>query len=570
VSIDQETGGIMPGKSQTSAINSEQRTIGNLLGDKRFLQVPAYQRSFSWAKTEVSDLWDDLQGILYGEEDNYFLGSMVFISKSDGSLEVVDGQQRLATVSLLLAAIRDGFQGIDDYQRADHIEMQYLCTRDLKTMEAAPRLSLNEIDKGLFMQVIEKSVALAELKALQRNKDTVLSNRLLARAYLLLHENVRKASDNFKNTEFLSSVVGALTDSISCIQIITASEDSAYVLFETLNDRGIDLTLSDMLKNFLFSKAGKRIEETKYKWTETVTLIGQEHMKTYIRHEWMSRHGQTREKELYKKIKAQIRTNPKAVEYVSSLRESAQVYDAIRNPEHTLWNKFGPACQSLLDEILILGPVQCYPLILSTYFARQKDLVRVLTWIVALTVRYSIICAKGTGNLETAYARASRRMREPGVKFKSVKEILGGICPSDDEFVTLFKEKTLSSPRIIKYLLSKIEMGITGDDSLIPNPDVLTVEHILPKSPSIKWPLAMRKKEFLERNCGRIGNLTILTGPMNRDCENAPFDEKKKEYKKSKYELTTELNEIKDWTDKEIGDRQDLLAQRAKDVWAIL
>ncbi|MFQ5597837.1 MAG: DUF262 domain-containing protein [Nitrospiria bacterium] len=132
----------MPGQEQASTINSEQRTIGNLLGDRRHLRVPAYQRSFSWTKSEVSDLWDDLQGILYGDQDNYFLGSMVFISKSDGSLEVVDGQQRLATVSILLAAIRDGFQGIDDQQRADHIDMQYLCTRDFKTMEASPRLSL--------------------------------------------------------------------------------------------------------------------------------------------------------------------------------------------------------------------------------------------------------------------------------------------------------------------------------------------------------------------------------------------------------------------------------------------
>jgi len=244
----------MQDQIQTSTISSEQRTIGNLLGDKRFLRVPAYQRSFSWTKSEVSDLWDDLQGILYGDEENYFLGSMVFISKANGSLEVVDGQQRLATVSLLLAAIRDGFESIDDHQRAHHIDIQYLCTRDLNTMEAAPRLSLNEIDNSLFIDVIEKSVSLAELKTIQRNKEAVLSNRLLARAYILLHGNVQKPSDNFKNTKFLASVVGALTDSISCIQIVTTSEDSAYVLFETLNDRGIELTLSDMLKNFYLAK----------------------------------------------------------------------------------------------------------------------------------------------------------------------------------------------------------------------------------------------------------------------------------------------------------------------------
>jgi len=308
----------------------------------------------------------------------------------------------------------------------------------------------------------------------------------------------------------------------------------------------------------------------KHKWTETVTLIGQEYMKTYIRHEWMSRHGQTREKALYKKIKVQIRTNPKAVEYVASLRKSAQVYSAIRNPDNALWAKFGQACQTLLDEILILGPVQCYPLILSTYFAKPQDIVKVLSWIVTLTVRYSIICAKGTGNLETAYARASSKMRQSGVRLKNVKEILAGICPTNDEFVTNFKEKTLSSPRIIRYLLAKIEMSIARDDSLIPNPSVLTVEHILPKSPSSKWPSAMRKREFLDRNCGRIGNLTILTGPMNRDCESALFREKKKEYKKSKYKLTTELEKNKNWTAKEIEDRQELLAQRAKDVWTLL
>ncbi len=84
----------MRGQGQTSTIKTEQITIGDLLRDKRPLRVPAYQRSFSWTKNEISDLWDDLQGTLYDDESNYFLGSMVFISKSDGSLEVVDGQQR--------------------------------------------------------------------------------------------------------------------------------------------------------------------------------------------------------------------------------------------------------------------------------------------------------------------------------------------------------------------------------------------------------------------------------------------------------------------------------------------
>lgn len=113
--------------SQSSSIKSEERTIGSILGDKRPLRVPAYQRSFSWAKAQIDDLWEDIQTILYNGHEPYFLGSMVFIQKADNSLEVVDGQQRLATVSLLLAAIRDGFTAVDDKARAQHVETHYLC-----------------------------------------------------------------------------------------------------------------------------------------------------------------------------------------------------------------------------------------------------------------------------------------------------------------------------------------------------------------------------------------------------------------------------------------------------------
>jgi len=556
-------------QSQSSSIKSDERSIGSMLADKRLLRVPAYQRSFSWTKAQIDDLWEDIQTILYDGQEPYFLGSMVFIQKADNSLEVVDGQQRLATLSLLLAAIRDGFATVDDKARAQQVETHYLCSRDLKTLEAAPKLSLNETDNELYCQIIDAKKKYAEIITISRNKDVVESNRLLARAYAIFFDLVKKGSTDFSNTAYLSNLVEAITDGISGIQIITNNEDSAYVLFETLNDRGIDLTLSDMLKNFLFSKAGKRIEEAKNKWTQIVTLIGQEHMKTFIRHEWMSKYGQTREKELYKKIKAEVRSNPKAIEYITNLHETARIYDAIRNPDHEIWASFGPKCQQLLEDILLLGPIQCYPLILSTYFSKPKDLPTVLNWIANLTVRYSIICAKGTGNLETAYARASSTMRKSDSKMKDVKELLLNIWPDDDEFKSSFKKKTLSSPHIIKYLLAKLEVTISRDDSLIPNPETVSVEHVLPKKPCPKWPLKMRSPEFLKEHLSEIGNLTILTEPMNRDCESREFSFKKKIYKGSKYKLSRDLCQISDWSETAIEKRQSDLADLAADVWVI-
>lgn len=554
---------------QPSTIKSEQRSLGALLSDKRQLKVPAYQRNFSWTASEIIDFWDDLQGVIYEARENYFLGSMVFILKSDNSLEVVDGQQRLATISLLLAVIRDGFKRSDDIQRANHIDMHYLCSRELRTMEPFPKLSLNEVDNDTYTKIIEESLSLDKINQLSKDKKVIHSNQLLAKTYIVLYDSLKKGSSEFTNLEYLANLVDIITERISCIQIITNSEDSAYVLFETLNDRGLDLTLSDMLKNYIFSKAGKRIEEVKHKWSEIMTFVGQKYLKTFIRHEWMSRYGHTREKELFKKIKTQIKSNPLAIDYISNLREAAIVYDAIRNPEHDIWEKHSPRCRKLLEEIILLGTVQCYPLILSTYFAKQKDLETILNWIVNLTVRYSIICSKGTGNLETTYAKASAYTRKKDVKLKDIKNILLNIWPTDEEFKISFVQKTLSTPSIIKYLLSKIEIHISEDDSTIPNPDSLTVEHILPKKPDKDWPPNMRKDAFLKEWVNRIGNITLLTEPMNREAQSKRFDLKKPVYSKSTYNISKNICQFSDWNESSILDRQSNLAEIASKVWNI-
>jgi hypothetical protein len=118
-------------------------------------------------------------------------------------------------------------------------------------------------------------------------------------------------------------------------------------------------------------------------------------------------------------------------------------------------------------------------------------------------------------------------------------------------------------------VLGNIEIKMSGDESLIPNPEALTVEHILPKKPDSKWPPKMRQEAFVKEHCNRIGNLTILTEPMNKDCESKPFAFKRKIYDGAKYKITKAICAYEEWDPDAITDRQARLAEVAASVWVI-
>src|SRR5215210_7314580 len=139
--------------SGLSEMDIELDGIGHILSDNR-LEVPRYQRSYAWTDKHVKDLFTDLADALQNDEPEYFLGSIVAIGTDTDRIEVVDGQQRLATVTILLAAIRDYFFKNGESERASDIEREYLARRDLRTQEVIPNLRLNELDNDFFAKRI--------------------------------------------------------------------------------------------------------------------------------------------------------------------------------------------------------------------------------------------------------------------------------------------------------------------------------------------------------------------------------------------------------------------------------
>ncbi len=151
--------------------------IGHALSDKK-LQVPVYQRAYAWQEEHVTELFQDIGEAISGSEPEYFVGSIVVSSKGTDRPEVVDGQQRLATTTIFLSAIRDHFFNTGDIDRAVDLEKKYLKERDLRTQEEAPRFRLNKIDDDFFRKRV-----LATPDSPQRNiESTKESHKLIAQA----------------------------------------------------------------------------------------------------------------------------------------------------------------------------------------------------------------------------------------------------------------------------------------------------------------------------------------------------------------------------------------------------
>ena len=247
--------------SSKEEIGFEHKGIGEVLAHNR-LAVPLNQREYSWEDEHVRDLLTDFANAVAGKHGTYFLGTIVLTGKGDVP-EVSDGQQRLATTSILLAAIRDYFGGTKDYKRKSHIEDQYLRTTDIVTTESVPKLTLNVDDNSFFTKyVVDGDHSVDPSKP---------SHERIKRAAALAEEHIRqilKPHAEAARTHRLLEWVKFLREGAEVIVLRVPDHLNAFVMFETLNDRGLKASQADLIKNYLLSFCDKKIQEGQQKWAQ--------------------------------------------------------------------------------------------------------------------------------------------------------------------------------------------------------------------------------------------------------------------------------------------------------------
>ena len=331
-----------------SILNSEiTKGIGQLFRDKR-IQVPFYQRSYAWREAQVVDLFDDFRRAVTDGAEYYFLGSIVGCqsNEEDSTIEIVDGQQRLATTAILLAAIRDKLLALKDLQNASQFEGSYLFESEgFRSATVQPKLRLGEADNDFFQKHIvnRQPATKSKIEATRESHRLVLSAAKIA----------AKRVDEIAGTRPIDEQKGELDRWVNFIRhkarvifVVVQDEAEAFVVFETLNARGLDLTIADLTKNHLFMKVGKsNIHDAKANWARmTATLIANtdsEITKTYIHHLWSSHNGVTRIKELFADIRKENNTPKLALDFTKQLADEAEVYAALRNSDSEYWNKIG-------------------------------------------------------------------------------------------------------------------------------------------------------------------------------------------------------------------------------------
>lgn len=558
-------------------LRSELLTIGSLLAaDYRYV-VPTHQRDFSWTLStgeEVKHLWNDILEAMAEDRPEYFLGTMVVTEdREERTRSLIDGQQRLATLTMMLAAMRSVYAAHND-DRASEVA-RYLGEKDRRTRIMEPRLTLNRTNAAIFQDLVLDNIAVDRLEEAKRDRTLAPSNQLLVRAAIFIRgaveERVREAG---QYDRFLLDLEYFIKDRLIVILVAVGDEADAYLIFETLNDRGLALSISDLLKNYIYGRARTRLTVVQTQWEEMMLILGTQDATQFLRHYWLSIYGVVRERDLYRELRAKFASAQKVLSLMSELRAAADSYAAISNVDHPIWRGQPTTVRNDLEALQLFGLSQFRPLLLAALDRLEQDQVaRLIRMIVAVSVRYSIIGSLGTGNLERAYSDAAIEVRKgkANTAAKVFSLLRTRVYPDDAGFASDFASKTISKAKLARYLLTGIanECQPQQDLGVIQDERTNTLEHIMPRTPSAYWLHAAGDDEASYVSyVDRLGNLTLIENSANRAAGNASFEIKKREaFGSSNIVITKELCGYDTWTAEQIEERQRRLARAAVTVW---
>ncbi|GGM71367.1 hypothetical protein J2752_002237 [Halarchaeum rubridurum] len=549
--------------------------------DYRF-EVPDYQREYSWREEHWSDFWYDIRSLDHGE--THFLGSIVVIERQTlvnelSVLELVDGQQRMTTIAVLLRALQDVLSTTEEFADvAADISPDYLWKSDLDGNDF-PTLSLGKNDDGAF-------------QALLRDGRATAHDSRVTEAYDFFVERLEGMTPEQVN-ELRIHLLGSL----SLVVIETDSETSAYRLFESLNDRGLDLSAVDLMKNYLLRYASEHDdtdpETVKSEWEAILDNVRGRMNKParFFRHYLMSMpdpdyDGAISNHTLYDTfteiVEDQLPESGQSLEsFLVDMREQSDRYVELLEGSLTVFS--GKSSKRVNDRLAALNAIR--PTQARTFLLRllrevdDPNVVLDAMWDLEVLLLRRGMAGYATGSeMDRLFSHVCSTAFETPDPLTDISRAFRNAAPSDAEFRAAFVNNRMPMNDRTKYVLDTLEREIymsSAGGKEIADRSVVDIEHIAPRASfSAKkyapWRsyLGVDEETFIEWR-DRIGNLTLLEDSLNLSASDNPFDQKKAHYRESDFLMTQALCEYDQWTIPEVERRTEKLADYAVDLWSL-
>lgn len=559
-------------------VKAVETSLRELLEGTKQYQVPLYQRTYAWRSAQLERLWEDLALLAedraaHGSQVTHFLGSLVLAPTPDigpagvSKYLVVDGQQRLTTTTLLLAAIRDHRAATESSEHRDRLNEQYLINK-WKSGDERLKLLPTQADRQSYLACIESS---AHAGAADQIGET----------YRYFRARLAEADDP-DDPHDIERIEEAVLSGLTLVSVTTSRDDNAHRIFESLNNTGLRLTQGDLLRNYLFMRLPRRgpvVYQTQ--WMPLQERLTTDELELLFWLDAVQRDESVTQRDTYRAQVGRMDSliGEEAVEAeVKRYNGLSELLVRILHPE----TEPNGAVRERLVRLKAWGTTTVYPLLLhlldrrSNGAATDDEVARSMLHLESFLVR-RVVIGRATAGLNRVLLRAVPEIagRTPvDEALRSYLSVGRKFFATDDQIragvlTTPFYFAGRSNQR--KLVLAWLEETFASKERV--DPAQCSIEHVMPQTLTPAWRSMLEVglddsesvNDAYDALVHTIGNLT-LTG-YNSELGNKPFGAKREEYGKSGFRMNHETAKVETWSRREIEARAADLAARIVETW---
>ncbi len=544
-------------------------------------QIPSYQRPYAWTEDQVLELIDDLcDAFPYPlPQDNpyYFFGSIILIKEqAKPNAEVIDGQQRLTTLTLLLSVFRHLLPLHHETREMINLLLE---GKDKTGKNKQYGLQLKIQDNEFFGEYIRTTGGIKNL--LEKNAGLLTDSQRLLRdnAKVLVKELTHCRPENLSLEEWILHLYTSLLDNCYLVVVSTSDFDTAYRIFSTINSRGLDLELNDILKSEIIGKIKGDTKKEKYTqiWENEEKDLGREDFKELFSHIYRIQKRERPKETLLSEYRKKIKPQDNPTQFIDEiLKPCSDIFEIIRDQRFSCDNKedeqeinrlFG--WLNLINNSDWLPPAISFLVKYSNKASLIKEFfINLERLAIGLMIIRADINERGR-----RYAQILKAIDDAGVKSAIVKaeELL--YLEEQNKIIEILDGDLYQQTRTCLYVLKRLDSAI-AEGNLSPsfNAKLVTIEHVLPQNPKADsdWSKTWDDKAR-EKWVHRLGNLVLLSRKKNSLAKNYDFDQKKNQYfkkgNKTIYPLTINVIHQDKWTVKQVEINQEKYLGNLIKIW---